>query len=140
MVFDKTGTLSSGIFKIREIQMPNETIPRSTVLQLIASLENYSQHPIAKSIVYQAELEDLTLHPASNIKEKPGVGIEGIVEKQLIKIEKNKEKNDSSLKISINNLDYFLYLEEESSVSNNFLKELKEEKNIVILSGDKKLM
>ncbi len=139
MVFDKTGTLSSGIFKIREIQMPNETIPRSTVLQLIASLENYSQHPIAKSIVYQAELEDLTLHPASNIKEKPGVGIEGIVEKQLIKIEKNKEKNDSSLKVSINDLDYFLYLEEESSVSNNFLKELKEEKNIVILSGDKKV-
>ena len=139
MVFDKTGTLSSGIFKIREIQMPNETIPRSTVLQLIASLENYSQHPIAKSIVYQAELEDLTLLPASNIKEKPGVGIEGIVEEQLIKIEKNKEKNDSSLKVSINDLDYFLYLEEESSVSNNFLKELKEEKNIVILSGDKKV-
>ena len=139
MVFDKTGTLSSGIFKIREIQMPNETIPRSTVLQLIASLENYSQHPIAKSIVYQAELEDLTLLPASNIKEKPGVGIEGVVEEQLIKIEKNKDKNDSSLKVSINDLDYFLYLEEESSVSNNFLKELKEEKNIVILSGDKKV-
>ena len=139
MVFDKTGTLSSGIFKIKEIQMPNETIPKSTVLQLIASLENYSQHPIAKSIVYQAELEDLTLLPASNIKEKPGVGIEGIVEEQLIKIEKNKEKNDSSLKVSINDLDYFLYLEEESSVSNNFLKELKEEKNIVILSGDKKV-
>ena len=139
MVFDKTGTLSSGIFKIKEIQMPNETIPKSTVLQLIASLENYSQHPIAKSIVYQAELEDLTLLPASNIKEKPGVGIEGIVEEQLIKIEKNKEKNDSSLIVSINDLDYFLYLEEESSVSNNFLKELKEEKNIVILSGDKKV-
>ncbi len=139
MVFDKTGTLSSGIFKIREIQMPNETTPRSTVLQLIASLENYSQHPIAKSIVYQAELEDLTLLPASNIKEKPGVGIEGIVEEQLIKIEKNKEKNDSSLKASINDQDYFLYLEEESSVSNNFLGELKKEKHIIILSGDKKV-
>ena len=138
MVFDKTGTLSSGIFKIREIQMPDETVPRSTVLQMIASLENYSQHPIAKSIVYQAELEDLPLLPASSIKEKPGVGIEGIVEEQLIQIEKNKEKNDSSLKASINNKDYFLYLEEESSVSNNFLGELKEEKHIIILSGDRK--
>ena len=137
MVFDKTGTLSSGIFKIREIQMPDKTIPRSTILQLIASLENYSQHPIAKSIVYQAELEDLTLLPASNVKEKPGIGIEGIVEEQLIKIEKNKEKNDSSLKVSVNDKDYFLYLEEESSVSNNFLGELKENKHIIILSGDK---
>ena len=139
MVFDKTGTLSSGIFKIRKIQMPNETITRSTVLQLIASLENYSQHPIAKSIVYQAELEDLPLLPASNVIEKPGIGIEGVVEEQLIKVEKNKEKNDSFLKASINDKDYFLYLDEESSVSNNFLKELKKEKNIIILSGDKKV-
>ena len=139
MVFDKTGTLSSGIFQIREIQMPDETIPRNSVLQLIASLENYSQHPIAKSIVYQAELEDLPLLPASNIKEKPGVGIEGVVEKQFIKIEKNKEKNDSSLKVLINDKTYFLYLEEESSVSNDFLGDLKEEKHIIILSGDKKV-
>jgi len=139
MVFDKTGTLSSGIFKIREIQMPNETMTRSNVLQLIASLENYSQHPIAKSIVYQAELEDLPLLPASNVKEKPGIGIEGIVKEQLIKIEKNKESNDSSLKVTINDKDYFLYLDEESSISNNFLKELKKEKNIIILSGDKKV-
>ena len=139
MVFDKTGTLSSGIFQIKEIQMPDETIPRNSVLQLIASLENYSQHPIAKSIVYQAELEDLPLLPASKIKEKPGVGIEGVVEKQFIKIEKNKEKNDSSLKVLINDKTYFLYLEEESSVSNDFLGELKEEKHIIILSGDKKV-
>ena len=139
MVFDKTGTLSSGIFQIREIQMPDETISRSTVLQLIASLENYSQHPIAKSIVYQAELEDLSLLPASKIKEKPGVGIEGIVEGQHVRIEKNKEKNDSFLKVSINNRTYFLYLEEESSVSNDFLGELEEEKHIIILSGDKKV-
>jgi len=139
MVFDKTGTLSSGVFQIKKIQMPDETIPRSTVLQLIASLENYSQHPIARSIVYRAELEDLSLLPASNIKEKPGVGIEGVVEKQHIKIEKNKEKNDSSLKVSIDDRTYFLYLEEESSVSNNFLGKLKEEKNIIILSGDKKV-
>ena len=139
MVFDKTGTLSSGVFQIKEIQMPDETIPRSAVLQLIASLENYSQHPIAKSIVYQAELEDLTLLPASNIKEKPGLGIEGVVEEQHIKIKKNNEKNDSSLKVSINDKTFLLYLEEESSVSNDFLGELKKEKNIIILSGDKKV-
>ncbi len=138
IVFDKTGTLSSGVFQITEIRMPDESIPRSTFLQLIASLENYSQHPIAKSIVYQAELEDLSLLPASNIKEKPGLGIEGIVEGQNIKIEKNKEKNDSSLKVSINDKNYFMNLEEESSVSDDFLGGLKEEKHIIILSGDKK--
>ncbi len=139
MVFDKTGTLSSGIFQITKIQMPDETISENKVLQLVASLENYSQHPIAKSIVYQAELKDLDFLPASNIKESPGIGIEGIVEEQFIKIEKNGESNVSSLKVSINKKIYFLYLQEESSVSNNFLDSLKSEKNIIILSGDKEI-
>ena len=139
MVFDKTGTLSSGIFQITKIQMPDETISENKVLQLVASLENYSQHPIAKSIVYQAELKDLDFLPASNIKESPGIGIEGIVEEQFIKIEKNGESNASSLKVSINKKIYFLYLQEESSVSNNFLDSLKSEKNIIILSGDKEI-
>ena len=139
MVFDKTGTLSSGIFQITKIQTPDETISENKVLQLVASLENYSQHPIAKSIVYQAELKDLDFLPASNIKESPGIGIEGIVEEQFIKIEKNGESNVSSLKVSINKKIYFLYLQEESSVSNNFLDSLKSEKNIIILSGDKEI-
>ena len=139
MVFDKTGTLSSGIFQITKIQMPDETISENKVLQLVASLENYSQHPIAKSIVYQAELKDLDFLPASNIKESPGIGIEGIVEEQFLKIEKNGESNVSSLKVSINKKIYFLYLQEESSVSNNFLDSLKSEKNIIILSGDKEI-
>ncbi len=139
MVFDKTGTLSSGIFQITKIQTPDEIISENKVLQLVASLENYSQHPIAKSIVYQAELKDLDFLPASNIKESPGIGIEGIVEEQFIKIEKNGESNVSSLKVSINKKIYFLYLQEESSVSNNFLDSLKSEKNIIILSGDKEI-
>ena len=139
MVFDKTGTLSSGIFKIREIQMPNETIPRSTVLQLIASLENYSQHPIAKSIVYQSEIREITLLSAQDVKEQSGVGIEGVVEGQHIKIQNNVASKESSLKVTINEKVYIIYLEEESSVSTNFLNELKLEKEIIILSGDKEI-
>ena len=79
MVFDKTGTLSSGIFKITKIENSYQDITEENLLQLVSSLENYSQHPIAKSIVYEAELRDLELLPASNVKETSGVGIEGFV-------------------------------------------------------------
>ena len=137
LVFDKTGTLSSGIFKISKIEMPDENISEEIFLQWVASIENFSQHPIAKSIVYQAEIRDLTLISAKDVKEEPGIGIEGVVEGQHIKIRKNDESNDSSLKVTINEKVYIIHLEEESSVSVDFLGELKTEKEIIILSGDK---
>jgi len=137
LVFDKTGTLSSGIFKISKIEMPDENISEEIFLQWVASIENFSQHPIAKSIVYQAEIRDLTLISAQDVKEEPGIGIEGVVEGQHIKIRKNDESKDSSLKVTINEKVYIIYLEEESSVSVDFLGELKAEKEIIILSGDK---
>ncbi len=59
LIFDKTGTLSSGIFKISKIEINNTSLKEDTILQFIASLESYSQHPIARSIVYEAELRDL---------------------------------------------------------------------------------
>ena len=137
LVFDKTGTLSSGIFKISKIEMPDENISEENFLQWIASIENFSQHPIAKSIVYQAEVREITLISAQDVKEEPGIGIEGVVEGQHIKIQKNHESKHSSLKVTINEKVYIVHLEEESSVSMDFLGELKTEKEIIILSGDK---
>ncbi len=139
MVFDKTGTLSSGIFKISKIEMPDQNVPEEKFLQWVASIENFSQHPIARSIVYQAEIREIPLLQARNIKEESGVGIEGIVEENYIKIEKNNSTKESSLKITINENIYIVYLEEESSISTDFLGELKSEKNIIILSGDKEI-
>ncbi len=139
MVFDKTGTLSSGIFKISKIEMPDHNVPEEKFLQWIASIENFSQHPIARSIVYQAEIREIPLLQAQDIKEESGVGIEGIVEENYIKIEKNNSTKESSLKVTIDENIFIVYLEEESSVSTDFLGELKSEKNIIILSGDKEI-
>jgi Cu+-exporting ATPase len=139
MIFDKTGTLSSGIFRISKIEMPVEGIPEEMFLQLVASVENFSQHPIARSIVYQAEVREITLLSAQDVIEESGVGIEGVVEGQHIKIQKNNESKESSLKITIDEKIYIIYLEEESSVSTDFLGELKSKKEIIILSGDKQI-
>ena len=139
LIFDKTGTLSSGIFKISKIKNNNTSLKEDTILQIIASLESYSQHPIARSIVYEAELRDLKLLKADNVKEVPGLGIQGIVDEKKVLIEKNEDSNESSIIVKIDDQKIDLYLEEEVSVSSNFLNILKDEKEIIILSGDKEV-
>ena len=138
LIFDKTGTLSSGIFKISKIDN-NTSLTENTILQIIASLENYSQHPIARSIVYEAELRDLKLLKAKDVKEVPGLGIQGIVDDKKIVIEKNEDSNESSIIVKIDDEKIYIYLEEEVSVSSNFLDVLKNKKEIIILSGDKEV-
>ena len=139
LIFDKTGTLSSGIFKISNIENNNPSLKEDTILQIIASLESYSQHPIARSIVYEAELRDLELLKAKDVKEVPGLGIQGIVDDKKIVIEKNEDSNESSIIVKIDDEKIYIYLEEEVSVSSNFLDVLKNEKEIIILSGDKEV-
>ena len=139
LIFDKTGTLSSGIFKISKIEINNTSLKEDTILQIIASLESYSQHPIARSIVYEAELRDLKLLKAKDVKEVPGLGIQGIVDDKKIVIEKNEDSNESSIIVKIDDEKIYIYLEEEVSVSSNFLDVLRNEKKIIILSGDKEV-
>ena len=139
LIFDKTGTLSSGIFKISKIEINNTSLKEDTILQIIASLESYSQHPIARSIVYEAELRDLKLLKAKDVKEVPGLGIQGIVDDKKIVIEKNEDSNESSIIVKIDDEKIYIYLEEEVSVSSSFLDVLKNEKEIIILSGDKEV-
>ena len=139
LIFDKTGTLSSGIFKISKIENNNSSLKEDTILQIIASLESYSQHPIARSIVYEAELRDLKLLKANDVKEVPGLGIQGIVDDKKIVIKKNEDSNESSIIVKIDGEKIYIYLEEEVSVSSNFLNVLKKEKEIIILSGDKEV-
>ena len=139
LIFDKTGTLSSGIFKISKFENNDTSLKEDTILQIIASLENYSQHPIARSIVYEAELRDLKLLEADNVKEVPGFGIEGMVDDKKIIIAKNEDSKESSIIVKINDQIVNIYLEEEVSVSSNFLDVLKDEKQIIILSGDKEV-
>ena len=139
LIFDKTGTLSSGIFKISKIENNNTSLKEDTILQIIASLESYSQHPIARSIVYEAELRDLKLLKADNVKEVPGLGIQGMVGDKNIVIEKSENSNESSIIVKIDEQKLNIHLEEEVSVSSNFLDALKDEKEIIILSGDKEV-
>ncbi len=104
-IFDKTGTLTAGEPEITNIFTFNN-FREEEVLQLVASLEQYSRHPLAISINKLAKDKNLTLLEINDISEKPGQGLRGHIGSQEIfvtsrnKISKSENtdlKNDLSL-------------------------------------------
>jgi cation transport ATPase len=79
VIFDKTGTLTHGKPSLTEILCaPN--ISRQRALCLAASLEQYSKHPLAASVLEAARGEGIELDQPSEISEKPGQGLRGSIE------------------------------------------------------------
>lgn len=71
VLFDKTGTLTKGNFAVSSIHSENGN--NDELLSLAASIEKYSDHPIARAICEFAK--DLPCHELNNVKEIPGKGI-----------------------------------------------------------------
>lgn len=79
LLLDKTGTLTEGKFTVREYQTLNSQISKQQLLQLIASLEQSSTHPIAQSILQYAKQEKITLLGLSASKNLAGQGVSGVI-------------------------------------------------------------
>ncbi|MCU0634901.1 MAG: heavy metal translocating P-type ATPase [Gemmatimonadaceae bacterium] len=78
-IFDKTGTLSYGRPSLTEI-ITAPGVDDREVLALVASLERYSRHPLAESILELANTRGLVLPDALEIHERPGQGLTGRVQ------------------------------------------------------------
>ena len=100
IVLDKTGTITIGKPSLTDL-LPLGAFNRSDLLQLIASAEQHSEHPLAQAILEAAEEEGLDLLPVSHFEAKVGRGLSAQVEgKQLLVGNESlmKEKNiDSSV-------------------------------------------
>ena len=99
IVLDKTGTITVGKPSLTDL-LPLSAFNRSDLLQLIASAEQHSEHPLAQAILEAAEEEGLDLLPVSHFEAIVGRGLSAQVEgKQLLVGNESlmKEKNiDSS--------------------------------------------
>ena len=75
LVCDKTGTLTKGVFQVTEIR-PAEKYTEAELLKLAACAENYSNHPISKSLkeAYGKDIDPADV-PESGIEEVAGHGI-----------------------------------------------------------------
>lgn len=93
MIFDKTGTLTYGKPLLTEITTYGE-YGKEEVLQLVASLERYSRHPLSNAILEKAAQQNIKLVEAKQIREPKGQGLRGIIGSHEIAVT-NRKKLDS---------------------------------------------
>lgn len=84
IVFDKTGTLTNGKPEVTDFTGDLST------LQLVASAEYYSEHPLAEAIVYYAKNKEITLMEATNFNTISGQGIQATIDNKEILIGNSK--------------------------------------------------
>jgi heavy metal translocating P-type ATPase len=78
-IFDKTGTLTYGEPELVErIVLPG--FEDRAVLSAVASLENYSRHPLAGAILAAAKSAGAGTSEASEVREPPGAGLLGVID------------------------------------------------------------
>lgn len=87
IVFDKTGTITTGGFNVTKINVLNNKYDQKQVLDYIAKAENFSNHPIAKSVLKEIDY-DLDISLVKNYKEVSGKGLTYDIENKNIKVGK----------------------------------------------------
>ena len=135
IIFDKTGTLTSGIFSIKKIESRNTKLSENEILSYVASLEIKSNHPIAKSLLLESERRNLSFFSSKNVKEDIGSGIHGQVNGLDVSIV-GKNGIENILEITIDDQQAYIYLEEDLTVDQDLITQIKKYYEILILSGD----
>jgi Cd2+/Zn2+-exporting ATPase len=154
VVFDKTGTLTEGIFGVQTVS-PAENTSDKDLLHLIASVENFSNHPIAKAIVKYAKEQHITLETSLKITEIAGYGLKTVMDGKEIYVGNARllSKYDISFPTEISHIPettvlcvkdgkYMGYITLADSPKPDAAQAISELKslninNIQILSGDK---
>ena len=150
-VFDKTGTLTKGVFEVQKIE--TNGIEENELLELAAYAENYSNHPIAKSIkkAYKKEIDTSKI---KDIKEISGHGISVTIDGKQVLIGNEKLMDENNINyvksqevgtvmyIAINNefKGLIIISDEIKEDSLKLVQKLKKlgVRKTVMLTGDKK--
>ncbi len=82
VVLDKTGTITQGTPGVTDV-LYGRTVGEERLLQLAASLEKYSEHPLAEAIVSHAAAKNIRLVPVTGFAQEAGRGIKGLIEGKL---------------------------------------------------------
>ncbi|MBO6825395.1 MAG: heavy metal translocating P-type ATPase [Sneathiella sp.] len=96
LIVDKTGTLTVGKPKLIEV-IPHAGYGETEVLQLAASLERGSEHPLAEAIVTGAEERGLKLVKAEQFNAITGKGVTGVVNGKPVSLGNSKLISDLGL-------------------------------------------
>src|SRR3989344_1959447 len=73
VIFDKTGTITKGIPEVTNVLLTNK-LSESKILEIAASIEKQSEHPLAEAIMKKAKEKKIALQKVTNFKAIPGHG------------------------------------------------------------------
>jgi heavy metal translocating P-type ATPase len=150
LIFDKTGTLTYGRPALIEI-MCAPGFGRDEVLRKAASLEAYSKHPLAGAIMAAAREPGLALEPVSEVSERPGEGLRGIVNGSRVRIGGRKTVSAAGVPPAAAGLECLLLIDDAFAAvfrfrdtprhdTHSFLSHLRPRHNVnrvILLSGDR---
>ncbi len=117
LIFDKTGTLTEGKFGVTMVKPINNNYDEKEIIQLAASLEKRSEHPIAKGIINKAEEFGVKAKKVSGFTVIKGQGVNGRVEGDIVYlvsqnyIEKNNFKIPEDVKIDESGTQVYVLVE-----------------------------
>ena len=84
VALDKTGTITSGEFKVHNVETVGSHVSSGQLLSMAAAIEAVSTHPIATSIVSEAKNQGLTVEPSDFVQELAGEGMVGMADGQQV--------------------------------------------------------
>ena len=144
IVFDKTGTITTGEFYISKINIHDKKYTEDQIMEIFAGGESLSNHPIAKSAL-KNYTKEINHEDIKDYKEVSGKGIEFTYKKDKVRIGnakfcKNKEEN-SNIYLMINN-SIVADLEIKDEIKKDVVNTMQELKNMNInihmFTGDTK--
>jgi heavy metal translocating P-type ATPase len=152
LIFDKTGTLTYGRPTMTDLLCEGE-FQREEVLQLVASAEQYSKHPLAGAIVTAAKARRIILLPVDQISERPGEGLRGQVAGHSVFVTGRSKVNQLGLKLPplASGLECLVFIDEKYAAairlhdaprkeSASFVQHLKPKHGVLkvlLVSGDR---
>jgi len=125
IVLDKTGTITKGEPNVIGI-FPTDSESENNLLQLAASAEKNSEHPLAKAIVKKAEKSKIKLLETENFKALFGKGVIAYIEKNKILVGRKELMEENNISVHI---------------LSDQIKQLQEEgKTIIFVAKNEKLI
>ncbi|MBU1104503.1 heavy metal translocating P-type ATPase [Patescibacteria group bacterium] len=101
VIFDKTGTLTRGEPSVTDIIQVKNGVSENSILQIAASVEKNSEHPLAQAIINKAKEKKVNLSEVKNFQAIPGHGISADLENKKILFGTRKLMTDNQINPSL---------------------------------------
>jgi len=99
IVFDKTGTLSTGILSVKEIYTCSQRLSEEEMISMAASAEKASSHPLAEAIQLYARKKNIDTCTPGNSVTKPGYGLRCVVRRRHVCVGNERYINSLDIKM-----------------------------------------